>query len=446
MSARFGRSFVMGCGVLVVVCGCAKGQTGGEIGVTTSNTDGEVGGCKDGPSTTLSPDEQIPGVDFKLSDLIEQIEGEHETSFAWRAADDASFENVVVTPEAGLTTLRIEVNPLPETGRLVERVAQQDSVDGQESTLNDGYAACTARVMVDAEVTVESDNGALDETFSATFWSSDGVVAHSEIEADPPQWGGNFSVDVSELGDNAEASQTRMEFALAFGALSGSLGGLVTTNNGEVATAGGITYARFPAETECESGYLLPADDPLREAVQQLLDAHTEFDFTWQGEAAQDLTIETTLGAICYNDQDVGYGLGFTAQVESAVRLADDTIDGTWPLSAVITQDEEGALARVDVQRQGYMTMSYEPAEFEEQTGIHGVTTDADGLSFSFGFAVEDIEGARASGELTLLELTSAQCDEKPDEPLPEEGGGSPGCRGTDAAEIRNAQFIESAQ
>jgi len=45
-----------------------------------------------------------------------------------------------------------------------------------------------------------------------------------------------------------------------------------------------------------------------------------------------------------------------------------------------------------------------------------------------------------------LIELTEAACEEDvPKEPLPGEGMGSPGCRGTDAQEIKMAQFIERA-
>jgi len=447
MSSRIGRSFLVGCGSLVLVLGCAKGQMGGEIGITTDNTDEGGANCKDGPSTMLLPDEEIQSLPFKLSDLIDAIEGQHEASLAWRGNEEASFANIEVTPEAQLTTIHVAVTPLPETGRLVERSEQSSTGDGETLTDEGVHPGCADRVVVDAQVTVQSDNGALDETFSTTFWTSDGVVAHSDITAEPADFGGSFSVDVSAVGDHAQASQTQLQLSLAFGALSGTLGGLVETDNGEVATGAAITYARFPAESACESGFVLPTDAELHADVEQLLGEHTQFDFAWQGEATQRLTVQTTVGAICYNEQDVGYGPAFTARVESHVQLADDTIDGTWPLDAFIIQDEDGGLARVDVQRNSHMARSFAPQEFAQQTGILGVESEADALSFSFGWSVDGTASAVASGELTLLELTMAACDE----PLPTdaeegEGASSPGCRGTDVKELKNAQFVERAE
>lgn len=443
--------------LLFFLVGCAQGQTGGEIGATTSNTDGEGawGRCEEGESAPVEPDQALDGLDFRLEDLIGLVEGEHETSMAWNSSGPIFSGKVVVTPAAELTDLEITVTPRAETGR-VQDFEQADS-DGSEGPAVDiEEPACSDRLSLEADVIIRSSNGALDEQFVATFWTTDGIVAHADVPIDASAVRGSFAVDVSGMGDKAELRQTDLRLGLAFGSMNGTLSGMVVTNDGEAAVAGGFEFAKFPAENPCESGFALQQDAPVRAEIEELLSQYESYDFTWTGRPpSQELSIETTLGAVCYMAQQYYPGEPqLQAKVESRVKLEDGSIDGTWALDAFVTYESDGEVAQVQVVRNNYLAETFAPGAFAEEAGISGISSDADGLTFSFGFVLD--AAGTANGELTVMELTVPDCvtsgaagdnEEIEGESGSEvDGSGSPGCQGTEATEIENATFVGRAR
>jgi hypothetical protein len=448
MSSRLIGSLALG--LLVLSSGCGKGQMGGEVG---NGGEADGGDCEDGEEVPVEPDEVVDSLEFDLATLLDVIEGEHTAPLDWYPEPLFSGQ-VSVEPAPSETSLALRIEPLVDTGRLLQRSPESQgdgSEDGGLANEQGSAQMCSDRLLVDARVTITSENGALDEETVATFWSSDGIVAHAEIPIEPGASEGSFAVDVSEVGDNARAVQTSLKLSVAFGAVSGTLSGLVETRDDDVAMAGGLTYARFPLDDPCPYGVALPEDAEVRAKAQALLSQHEVFDWTWSGQTdSQELSIVTSLLQVCYEENQYPGEPQLKANVESSVTLADGSIDGTWPLDAFITTDASGEVTSIDVVRNGYMGLGVSPANFAEETGIEHSTSEADLLSFSFGFSVHAAQGEPGGGEFTLLELTTPECLDAASDPDPEQepegdeeqGGGSPGCQGIEAEESKNATFV----
>jgi hypothetical protein len=435
--------------------GCAQGQTGGEIEYGEDANGGSR--CADVSQREVTESEEVTEHALTLHDLVEQLDGEFEVDMSW--LPNGSREDVVVTPEASPSSITVTILPVASSGKLLDREVEVNDDGTEEGTLNDGFAyyggGCADRLTVDAQVTVHAANGAINDEFMATFWTEDGIVVQSSLAIEPGGLKGSFDVDVSAL-ENGTAIQTNLDLALAFGALSGSLSGGIQTDDGEGASFGGIRYAVFPPTSACEAGFELPADDALRAEVQALFDAHKNYNFTWDGEATQLMQISTELVTLCYEGQ-YGSEPQLSGSVNATVQLADGSIEAHWPLSAFVSLNAEGRVDAVQVVRNNYFGDSFAPDAFAEEAGISGIESDADQLSFTFGYTLDQSDETQASGELTVLALTVADCvsgDPPPDEPQgseedpaePEEGGGSPGCAGTTADEIKNAQFVAAVQ
>ncbi len=298
---------------------------------------------------------------------------------------------------------------------------------------------------MDAKVTVTSANGAFDDTFVASFSTVDGHVALANLQLPLGELNGSFAVDVSAL-ENGSAD-ANLHISLGYGSLSGRIEVGIESHNSEVAMAGSIPVGRFPKENPCEYGSLIGLDSDLADAVDAALQQHTEFDFTWQGEESFELDVVPTLTALCLA---TGYGDepgSVSGSMSLALSSSGDEIDGTWPLSLSIELDEAGDVARVNVLRNSYVVDSYPSDQFEAETGIQGITSNAEELSYSFSYSIDLVEDFPVSGELTILELVIPDCAKAGYEPevveTPDGGSGSAGCEGIDVVESKFAQFYE---
>lgn len=432
--------------------GCGLGQFGGEV----NNNDGLAGegqSCEDVASTELTAGETAPDGSLKLDDLIELVGGEFQSEMAWGTGEEMRGIDVELTPSAGDTTLSISIEPVAGSGKFVER-ERVTNKDGRETNNLAGIdGECANRLTVDARVTVHTENGALDDEFITTFWTEDGVIANADIPLKPGELQGNFDVEISGT-DGGKADQTSLKIQVAFASVSGELSGYAIATHGEVAWVGGLKYGVFPKDNPCERGVSLPADAELRSEAQALFDEHTAFDFKWTGEdEAVPMSITTELKSLCYVQESSSYGdsAGYAATVVSKVVSEEANIDGSWALDAQVTVNDEGKLSRVDVVRNSYMVLGVEPAQFAEESGISGITSDADQLSFTFGYGIDAGDDASASGELTVLALSLPEClTSPPVEERESDGsmtqGGSPGCEGISADEIKNAQFTLASE
>src|SRR5690606_23962203 len=163
--------------------------------------------------------------------------------------------------------------------------------------------------------------------------------------------------------------------------------------------------------------------------------------------------ITTELKSLSYVQASASYGesAGYAATVVSKVVSEEANIDGSWALAAQVTENDEGKLSRVDGVRNSSMDSGDEPAQFAAESGISGITSDADQLSFTFGYGLDAQEDS-AGGELTVLALTTPECltNPLPVEERKSDGSnsqdGSPGCEGISADEIKNAQFVAASE
>lgn len=433
--------------------GCGLGQFGGEV-----NNDGNLGSegqsCKDVESTQLTAGETAPEGSLKLDDLIELVSGDFQSEMAWGGGDRSRLGDVKVIPSEGDTSISIKIEVIEGSGKFVER-DRPINTDGRESNDLAGIdGECANRLSVEARVTIHTENGALDDEFTTTFWTEDGVIANADIPLNPGELHGSFDVDVSAI-ENAKVYQTDLNLQIAFGNISGVIGGSVEVRSKETVGLGsGFVYGNFPKDNPCERGVSLPADAELRSEAQDLFDEHTAFDFKWTGEnESMAMSITTELRSVCYMQASASYGESpsYAATVVSRVVSEEAGIDGNWALDAQLSVDDEGKLSRVDVIRNSYMVLGVEPEQFAEESGISGITSDADQLSFTFGYHIDAGDDATASGELTVLALSLPEClTSPPVEERESDGsmtqGGSSGCEGISADEIKNAQFTLASE
>jgi hypothetical protein len=422
----------------LALSGCDSGQIGGDVGL--GNGQETAGGwCEDANSVTVGVDDVIDDTSLVLSDLIAAIEGTHTEDLKW---GPSGSQYVTLSPEAGETSITVDVEVLPETGRWVTRQQKQSS-SGEELVLD--FAECESELRVDAHVMIATENGALNDTFEATFVTKDGSLASTRIDVDPGELTGSFDVAVSGL-ENGKASQTGLDLSFAFGQMSGKLSGVVESNNGEVAMASSTEYARFPIENRCTSGVQVPDNSAIVTQLKDAMEAHTAFNFSWQGEGVIEMDFTPTLGTVCFESSGSPTESNFLANLSLVVTTSDDSISGTWPL-AVRGESEGGDLVRIAVFRDAYLAYTYPASKFEAKTGITGVESSAEEMSYSFGYNIELSGDTPASGELTILAINVPDCA-KPGYVAPVEttpGGemGTPGCSGTDAREIKNASLVE---
>lgn len=435
--------------------GCAQGQTGGEINVGDDDEGAAHGdGCRQVDRHAVGDEEEIEDAQLTASELMHLVEGKFESRMAW-GGEDLLGGQVELSPESGTTSLEIDIEPISGSGELIIREQASSSGGREDAPTNglDNESECKNAMSIDARVQIRSNNGAFDDEFIATFMSDDGVVARTTIALEPKHLAGSFDVDVSGLGDNAKSTST-LELAVAYGGIFGSVRGSVETQDGDSASNAGLTYGVFPEENPCQFGYALPKEESLYAQAQELLDEHSHFDFKWGDESESiDLALKSTLQTLCYEGSDAD-GPRLTATLMTEARLEDGSIDGLWSLDADLSTDEAGRLSSLRVFRNNYLAEAYSVGSFAEKTGISGVTSSADQLSFTFGYTLYSDGEPLGAGELTLLALVSADCaveedpmagaDSKPasgDEPGV--GMGSPGCAGTSVDEIRNAQFVQ---
>ncbi len=427
--------------------GCVGRQTGSEIEIDNGGTAGEYGPhCEEANSTPLAGGETVEGTSLSEEVLAGTIAGEYESELAWNAAGTSG---VVITPKSGDSSISIKIEPIFGSAEWVERkVVEAEKNDGEDQPaigIDPAQLVCDSFLRMDASVTVKSDNGAFDDIFVTSFSTVDGHVALASISLPSDELDGSFAVDVGAL-ENGSAS-ARLELSLGYGSLSGRVEVGIESHNSEVAMAGNIPVGLFPKDNPCEYGTLIGLDSQLADAVDAALQAHTEFDFSWQGEESFELDVVPTLTALCLA---TGYGEE-PGSVSGAMNLSlsssGNEINGTWPLSVGIDLDASGDVARVNVLRNSYVVDSTPSGQFEAVTGIQGITSDAEELSYSFGYSIDVVEDSPVSGELTILELTLPDCAKAGYEPevveSPDGGSGSAGCEGIDVVESKFAQFHE---
>ncbi len=436
--------------------GCAQGQTGGEIEIDGGHegTDELGDGCVDSESQEINADVDTG---FDVDSWLTGLAGEYDVSGSWSRADGFLGGAVVVSPEAGTTEFSVKIELVEGSARWIKRELEDNSDDdySEEDNLDTGwgYQQCLDRATVEAKVTIQSGNSALDEELRLQFWTDDGVVSHAHIDLDPEKLSGSFDVDASAV-EGVTAVRAQLDLNVAFGAISGSLAGSVESEAGDSASSASLSYARFPASDPCDDlSYLVPESDALYRRAQSLLDAHQEFSFRWSDEEeTQTLKLKSKVKSICYEGPDVEGTLAMSARVETAAQLEDGTIAGTWDLTGGLTVGEQGELSSARVMRNDYLVQTFSSEEMSSVAGVSTFDYQADVYSFSFSYQVYARDQYPGSGEITLLGMTIPEClsgsDQGEEDPESDSKGGgeSFGCEGLSPVEFKNAQFAETTE
>lgn len=438
------RCLALSCVVGSWAVGCNTGQIGGEVGADP-NGGGDLGegGEQCAVLETLPVDESSSELAAAAPEILESVGGIHETSLAWGRQ---AIGDLVLSPEAGSSTISIRIEPDAQSARIELRESEQDGQghDGEEAAdFIDEAFPCPDRLLFDADVTVSAANGAFDDTFRATFVASSSLMATTTIDLVPGELEGTFQVTGGDV-------TARLLLTVADGTVSGRIEGNQEIRGQDAVSQTGLSFGVFPEEG-CQVGYPIDRDGVLATQGIEMLEALREFTLTWTSGESTTLSLDPTVQAACL---DAGYGSQgptLVFEVLTAASAADGGIDGTWALEARVGLEEAGddvAPVSVDLVRQAYLALTYPGADFAEGTGITAIPVDADlGATFSFSVRNDLGDGHPASGELTVMQVTAADCSEEaPEVDPPEDDAGAgvstPGCDGHDYEEIGGATLI----
>lgn len=428
--------------LLLLSAACTTGQIGGEVDVDDREGDDASGdACVVEAERALEADEDT-GLGFSSSSVMAAVAGTFEVEAEF-GIEPGAPEEVELSPEAGATTLTLTVTPIEGSAKVVERNQRAyDSHDGEEVAADYDEEDCRDQLQFEADVTVETENGALRETFRATFVSEDGVLVSTSIPVDLEALEGTLALDASEL-ENAEIKQLRLSAQFALGSVRGELSGVVEQDLGDAVSGGGLSVLRFP-EGGCEYGFELDAESEAGEALSDALLSHTTFSFTFDGAEPTPMTVTPELGRMCFEPSFQEGGGSVRAPLSLGVVTEDGRIDGTFELVVQLSLQEDGTPVYVNVYRDGYLGNVIPAGDFESVTGITGIESTAAYLSFSFGYGIDLLDDLPIFGEITIMEIIASDCGSQ--EPVEEEGGGasSPGCAGDDVMEREMGTFREA--
>ncbi len=415
---------------LGLAAGCTNGQFGGQVGADgDGGTNSEGGTCEVKSKKKMGVDETT-ALGFTGAQVIALAQGSHAASLTW-ASNQTSVELV---PAAGKSTITFDVKADEGTLELMD-LEPKEGAGGMENALSEDEP-CKDELRFTANVHVKSDNGAFDDDFEAVFRASAARLVETSIELSPGKLEGSFDVTVV-TPENAQSIQNRLELGFLPGSVSGTISGMVEASDGASVSATGLEFGHFPVES-CEHGYLIPADSDWGKELVALVDAPIDFDLSWQNGDKTSLALDSEVSRICYLDGAWSDVETVALVLASRAKSADGRVDGTWDLSANIELDSAGAPTSVHVFRDAYLASTFATDVFQQETGISGFVFGVGKVAtFQFGYDVDWV-AELTSGVLTIFEGTPADCGKQ--EVSPDDGGAStPGCAGTDYAEIEQA-------
>lgn len=424
---------------LAVSAGCTTGQIGGEVDRKGDNGEAAGNSCKETGRADLELDE-VTSLGFSAEEVMNAISGTHEATLAWGIEPALG---ATLSPEPGETTITIEIAPRPESAALVDMELKR-SEDGREDLLIEESGQCRDEIQILADVKVTSENGAFDDSFVVTFRAKSAHVVTGAVEVVPGDLEGSF--DVTTEG-NGKPRQTTLSMNFSFGTLSGEILGVweeaLSGDGDEVAVSGGwISYGRFPADG-CDSGSLISFDSPLGSTIVEAVNSHTEFDFSWQSGDATRLTLTPTVEKLCFEASGSAADSVISGPVSVSLASEDERILADWDLEVRAYLDGED-ITSLNVRSLKTQYEGHSPSAFEDATGLVGIESDAEALSFDFTYDIA-LGDEGASGTLTIFELDIPECADSDYAPEDSEipGGGSsvPGCEGTTLVELETATF-----
>jgi hypothetical protein len=221
----FAALFAIGCSV--------GGQTGSE-GAPVGD-----GGTPCARRATELSSEEVSPLGFTLSQLADATRGERSRDVLWGESADA----VEFGPEHGPGVITLRVEPRG-TGRFVHYELASDATT---TTLG-----CPVdEVDLDADITLTTAGGALNETFSGQLQATTPASARLQIKIDFPMLAGSFRVVLPENSSKWLA----IDATLGGEDFSGALYSQIEETGADTSSARIFTYACWPAvDGVCASG------------------------------------------------------------------------------------------------------------------------------------------------------------------------------------------------
>jgi len=417
---------------------CTSGQIGGEVGYGGDATLESLGSCDVVEEVPIDASE--PDLPVDLASIIEALDGLEVTeTMAWGSEVPASQ---TLRPESGSGSITVEIRYVEGSARQLEREVSDDAGPLEAAglggaTTDSALDECLPLLAFDAEISVRTDNGALDDTFETMFVARSAYLATAAFVLEPGKFTGELELDVD--GDTRDDfSGGRFELAWADGQLSGRLSGGGSTS-GDESVSSEFGLLRFPAGG-CTEGHDLPASSTLVASAEDAVSGLEVFALTWPTADTTELSLTHELGHACL--MPWGTTTMVVVPTTSQVESTDGGVDGVWDLEGTLSFDEQGEMTGIELGRSEFW--AWEPADFAASTGITGIAVGTEWPA-TFSFQLSDVVGDEfsAQGTLTVLESHPIPCDTAPD--APSDGGGvAPGCAGDELVEIGTATLIQA--
>ncbi|HEX9619130.1 MAG TPA: hypothetical protein VF989_03280 [Polyangiaceae bacterium] len=437
---------IIGLGMLSLLAGCNATETGNPYGDPPDNGgEGVDGGsnCEE-TSEDVETTEQTE-LGFSADDLAAAIAGQHTAALQWLDNQVAGYG-----PESGTTEITVGVS----TGAARFVTSRPRATDGLQTEIGLIGPGCRNELELDVTLTLTSSGGALDETIDTVVRAANADFARARFVLETDALSGALEVSVTTPPNSQPDGSPELHFDVGLSDLgmSGSVNLLATyrsTDGTAVGQGGGGLLAQWPVDSCGPDALRLPIAERVRGvAITALTDAYTalspaafEYD---AGEAAEGtFSLEATEDSMCHG-LDGGADEARGVEYAGVVNLVTDDgrVDGRFPVKVTASVAADGTLIELYVSRNEFTD---DPARMAELPGAFGIQDPVDLEGYDMG-AVDynsQLASNSAWGRLSIRGFQQAPCVTDPPEPeeIPGQGGGSPGCRGSDIFELWRASF-----
>ncbi|HEX5661074.1 MAG TPA: hypothetical protein VFX59_27975 [Polyangiales bacterium] len=397
------KKMMLAMGLLL---GCGGTETGNPFDEPGENTSGN---CEVASSTKLelaTPSE----LGFSANDVLAYAGGTHSEALTWQTLRFGSYG-----PESGLQTLRLGV--VPRGAKLV-RYANRGGIEIAQG--------CGAQLEIEADVTVQSSGGALNESVRTALVARQAGAATLHLRFDPAKLKGTLTVTPPSFGEGWITASVELGTQFTPYGLSGSVYPTFEqhTKDSVGSGAGSGPLATFGLPP-CTYGVPLPLTAGGAPAILARLAQHRS---ATVGDQPATLVFEPGQVA-CQSETDTSTLLpdpGLVVPGTLVVKTADGVIDGRWPVQAVGKTNASGEL------------ISDVAVQLADQA------PGAGSLAERYGLTALDTSGYDSSSLTVMLSLTDSWSGSvvvygfvNPDCPAPTPGSNSsPGCPGAERSEL----------
>ena len=258
---------------------------------------------------------------------------------------------------------------------------------------------------------------------------------------------GSFAVE-SVTPPEGEVQQVSLSVTLTPVGMMGTLSGMLVISDGQVAQAGGVTFASWPESAACPPDFSGAGGIPVaadhvafglsgEQAIEQF-NAASPLTLAWDDGASTELSLTAvSSGDGCLRVDPYAYlsghgGASLSFPITLSAVTDDGELDGSYETTLILGRLAGSNDHSVDVQ----LVL---PLELDDvaQSGLKDVSLPEGLHRLAFALNAELVDG-EVSGELGLNGLTDPPCVTDPPEPGP---NGAPGCEGTHVTELVSGSF-----